>query len=69
MIDTKLFVYNIDFLYDHIEYHLDNPTIKKKFFFFFEIKKFFLLVNQSMYMDNNEQNNKYHYHLEIYMSK
>jgi len=68
MIDKELFVYNIDFLYDHIEYHLDNPTIQKKIVFF-RNKECFLLVNQSMYMDNNEQNNKYHYHLEIYMSR
>jgi hypothetical protein len=27
------------------------------------------LVNPSMYKDNNERNNKYHHHLEIYMSK
>jgi len=49
MIDKELFVYNIDFLYDHIEYHLDNPTIQKKSFFF-EIKNEFFFTCKSEYV-------------------
>jgi hypothetical protein len=29
MIDKELFVYNIDFLHDYFEYHLNNPIIEE----------------------------------------
>jgi hypothetical protein len=53
MIDKELFVYNIDFLYDHIEYHLDNPEVEKQKNLFFskqQKKEFFFSTCKSEYV-------------------